>query len=177
MKNLFYCLILMILTLAAPAKSAEVGDIYYHDKTFSNKVDPDKVPIGVVFWVSPDNNFGLIVSVEQITNKLNLTEAKAYCSNFSTLGTKPGDWALPAIDDLLKLGNSFSVELGGLTNNLTTINNILKTIPVAGQLKSTTYIANGISGYPANVNLSTGAIQIENEYYSRVYEVRCITGF
>ena len=188
MKNLCFRLILMILILATPAKSAEVGDIYYHDKTFSNKVDPDKVPIGVVFWVSPDNNFGLIVSVEQINDTLNLTEAKAYCGNFSTLGTKPGDWSLPRIDDLLKLSNSYSTELNGMSNNFTKINNILKNIPTASQLKSANYIAYGSdetiysSGYDRSyafyVNLATGAINGTGLTISaQKYEVRCITGF
>ena len=172
MKNFFYCLILMILTLAAPAKSAEVGDIYYHDKTFSNKVDPDKVPIGVVFWVSPDNNFGLIVSLEQLPNTLGVTDADAYCNNFSTLGTNPGDWHLAYADDLFKLGNMYDNKTGKLTNNLSIINNALKNIPTASQLKSTIYVTYN-SSYGAGVNLSTGEFTSSNGKF----EVRCITGF
>ena len=177
MRNLFYCLILMLLTLAAPAKSAEVGDIYYHDKTFSDKVDPDKVPIGVVFWVSPDNNFGLIVSLEQIPNPLSPRDANTYCSNFSTLGTSPGDWQLPRVDELLKLGNSFSPETNALTTNLTKINNVLKTIPIASQLKSTNYVAYfNLNIYRTYyVNLGTGDVNNISDFHE--YEVRCITGF
>ena len=175
MKNLCFSLIMMILTLATPAKSAEVGDIYYHDKTFSNKVDPDKVPIGVVFWVSPDNNFGLIVSIEQIPNQLGTTDANAYCSNFSTLGTKPGDWQLARVDDLLKLGNSYNAETSAMTTNLTKINNVLKTITIASELKSTNYIAYSSSN-TYYVNLSTGAVASTSSSSAK-YEVRCITGF
>ena len=173
MKNLCFSLVMIILILAAPAKSAEVGDIYYHDKTFSNKVDPDKVPIGVVFWVSPDNNFGLIVSLEQIPNKQGSGDANTYCSNFSTLGTKPGDWQLARVDDLLKLGNSYNAETNAMTTNLTKINNILNTITIASPLKSDWYIAYG-GGYC--VNLSSGKVKY-GYINSTKCEVRCITGF
>lgn len=170
-KQFFACLILA-LVWAFPSWSAEVGDIYYHDKTFSNKVDPDKVPIGVVFWVAPDKNFGLIVSIEQLSTPLNSHDAKSYCANFQTLGTKVGDWTLPRIDDLQKLGNSY--KNGKLTNNFTTINNVLKKVPLASQLKAANYIAYGVYGYWAH--LSNGYVGYAGST-SAQYEVRCITGF
>lgn len=175
MRNLFLVFVVVILTWTFPAKSAEVGDIYYHDKTFSNKVNPDKVPIGVVFWVSPDNNFGLVVSLEQIPNPLNITDANAYCTNFSTLGTSPGSWVLPRIDDLLKLGNSYNRQTKSIINNLTKINNVLKTIDIASQIKETRYIAYSNTGYSYKVNLTTGNLASTNS--NEKLEVRCITGF
>lgn len=110
-----------------PADPAQIGDYYYSDGTYSPELDPEKTPIGIVFWVGnptqddatlaaehPGCTHGLVVS---------LTEKTQCCwqSACKTYGSTVNAWIVanaPEYDEILQSG-----AIIGDTNDL--INRIM----------------------------------------------------
>lgn len=172
MKRILGSMILTLILSAGTSQAAEIGDIYYHDKSINSSIDDAKLPIGVVYWVSPDKNFGLILSLNQ-PEKMNNAAANNYCANYMTLGTKAGDWQLPQLYELVRMGKE---QWDGIDNNkFEVLNTALAKLSMATPLKSDSgYIASGTKAW--NANLSTGALGMGNST-TNTYYVRCVTGF
>ena len=165
------------------AQAVEVGDIYFSDGTFNSSMQTGKKAIGLVYWVSPGKDFGLIMSLEEPSSTLNAYNADVYCEEYYTEGTYAGDWWLPKRIEMLRMGNE---KINGTANNkFTTLNNKLNTItkPTGGKatvLSATNYISR--SNYAYMFNPSTGAITAgstanNNQSSGNKYRVRCITSF
>ena len=96
MKKIWYSIIAGTALLEChTAQAVAIGDTYYSDKTFSAELVASKTPIGLVYWVSPGGDFGLIMQLEQPANTMNYYGANLYCNEYKTEGTKAGDWWLP----------------------------------------------------------------------------------
>ena len=68
-----------------PPPVPAVNDYYYSDGSFSTKLDAAKTPVGVIFWVNPDNadNFK-VVSLDKTTSQMK------WCTEIATTGAN--DW-------------------------------------------------------------------------------------
>ena len=106
--------------------------IVFADGSTGTYYDDKKDPIGIITYVHPNGqgNHGLIMSLDQPTVQ---TRAFAlhYCANYTTKGTKVGDWHLADIGEIGTMQNGDEIDN---TTQLNTINNILKTIPGAQAL-------------------------------------------
>lgn len=167
----FYAIVAILLMVSETAMAVEVGDIYYHDKTFDNKVIADKMPIGLVYWVSARKDHGYIMALNQ-PSPMDYAAARTYCQNYQTLGTGIGDWSLPYRIELLRMGNE---RIDGVSNTkFTDLNNKLKTISIGQALVADYYYwALSSSPYRCYLNkfgLNTGSAT--NSFY-----VRCVTRF
>lgn len=165
------------------AQAVEIGDIYYSDGTFASSMQTGKKAIGLVYWVSPGKDFGLIMSLEEPSTTQNAYNADVYCEEYYTEGTYAGDWWMPKRIEMLRMGNE---QINGKNNNkFTTLNNKLKTVTkstggTATALSAASYISS--SGYAYSFNPSTGAITAgstayNNQSNNNKFRVRCITAF
>lgn len=106
--------------------------IVFADGSTGTYYDDTKDPIGIITYVHPNGqgNHGLIMSLDQPTVQ---TRAFAlhYCANYTTKGTKVGDWHLADIGEIGTMQNGDEIDN---TTQLNTLNNILKTIPGAQAL-------------------------------------------
>ena len=106
--------------------------IAFADGSTGTYYDDSKDPIGIITYVHPNGqgNHGLIMSLDQPP-----VESRAfalhYCANYTTKGTKVGDWHLADIGEIGTMQNGDEIDN---TTQLNTINNILKTIPGAQAL-------------------------------------------
>ena len=106
--------------------------IVFADGSTGTYYDDKKDPIGIITYVHPNGqgNHGLIMSLDQPP-----VESRAfalhYCANYTTKGTKVGDWHLADIGEIGTMQNGDEIDN---TTQLNTINNILKTIPGAQAL-------------------------------------------
>lgn len=91
-------------------KAVKLYDVVYHDGTTSTSTSVSgKTPIGIVYYVQPDgkNLHGLIMSLEQPMVGTR-QEAIDYCAGYVTKGTNVGDWRLPNVTEMLRMGNEYS---------------------------------------------------------------------
>ena len=106
--------------------------IVFADGSTGTYYDDSKDPIGIITYVHPNGqgNHGLIMSLDQPTVQ---TRAFAlhYCANYTTKGTKVGDWHLADIGEIGTMQNGDEIDN---TDQLNKLNNILKTIPGAQAL-------------------------------------------
>ena len=106
--------------------------IVFADGSTGTYYDDSKDPIGIITYVHPNGqgNHGLIMSLDQPP-----VESRAfalhYCANYTTKGTKVGDWHLADIGEIGTMQNGDEIDN---TTQLNTLNNILKTIPGAQAL-------------------------------------------
>ena len=99
---------------------------------FLSFYNADKDPIGIVTYVHPNTqgNHGIIMALNQPPVETR-AEAIKYCANYTTKGTKVGDWHLADIGELMTMQNGDLIEDKTQFNN---INEVLKTIPGAQAL-------------------------------------------
>ena len=181
MKIIFTIIILFSFWSGHGATAAEVGDIYFSDKTFASTMQSGKQAIGVVYWVSPNKDFGYIMSLDEPTTTMNVFNANVYCLEYYTEGTLAGDWKLPQRIELIRMGK-YKVN-GTVTDNYTAMNNILSKVTKADGNKATTlgnksYVAN--SAWPYCFNPYSGVISGgggNTQASGTKYSVRCITAF
>lgn len=131
--------ILIITTLmlwSFNALAVEVGDVYYHDKSFSTEVETAKMPIGVVYWVNIDRTTGYVLALLQPAD-MDLATAKTQCANFSTLGTNAGNWKLPTMEQAFKMVTQR--WNGVIDQKFSVINRKLSKITTGQALKSGNY--------------------------------------
>lgn len=91
-------------------QAVKLYDVVYHDGTTSTSTSVSgKTPIGIVYYVQPDgkNLHGLIMSLEQPMVGTR-QEAIDYCAGYVTKGTNVGDWRLPNVTEMLRMGNEYS---------------------------------------------------------------------
>lgn len=91
-------------------KAVKLYDVVYHDGTTSTLTSVSgKTPIGIIYYVQPDgkNLHGLIMSLEQPMVGTR-QEAIDYCAGYVTKGTNVGDWRLPNVTEMLRMGNEYS---------------------------------------------------------------------
>ena len=106
--------------------------IVFADGSTGTYYDDKKDPIGIITYVHPNGqgNHGLIMSLDQPP-----VESRAfalhYCANYTTKGTKVGDWHLADIGEIGTMQNGDEIDN---TDQLNKLNNILKTIPGAQAL-------------------------------------------
>lgn len=172
--------IIMLLLSGGMIKSAEaveVGDIYYHDKTFSPivKIDGAKMPIGLVYWVYPSKDHGYIMALNQPVADT-FVNALRYCGNYTTLNTRVGDWRLPDFQQMVVMGNE---QWNGVKNNkFTVLNQKLATITGIGEAlvaewyNSNTTNSGGIQVFPSTGNQAWGGVVSANSV-----RFRCIMQF
>lgn len=182
MKTIFSTLLLSATLLTSPAVAVEVGDIYYIDKTFSSTVQSGKKAIGLVYWVSANKDYGYIMSLEEPTTTLNPYNANVYCQEYQIDGQTLGEWRLPYLVELVRMGNETIADKSN--NKFTTLNNKLKTLTkpsggAATALSSANYVTK--SSNPQTFNPSTGVPSTGGGGWEAgsgtKYNVRCITGF
>ena len=126
-----FAFITALLCLTPWVQAVEVGDIFYHDGSFDKTVKDDKVPVGLVYWVSERRDHGYIMTLDQPA-KMTYVSADSYCNSYVTLGTDKGEWKLPTFIELLRMGNE---RINGVSNTkFTTLNNKLKTLPTGQAL-------------------------------------------
>lgn len=116
------------------AQAVEVGDIYYHDGTFSNTFTSDKMAVGLVYWVSARKDYGFIMALNQ-PDDMTYGNAEAYCQSYQVLGIPKGTWHVPNRMELLHMGKE---QWNGTANDkFTQLNAKLATITGIGEsLKS-----------------------------------------
>lgn len=175
MKKILSLIILAILLSPNNSGAAEVGDIYFHDKTFGSSVGEGKLPIGMVFWVSKSKNHGLVMQLNQPA-AIPWTDARAYCANLTTLGTKIGDWHLPSLMEMLRM--SKSTWGGGTTDNkFNYLNNKLTALTGIGEAMVAanyhTFAANG----GVMLNPSTGVPGYAGSLNTGTQRARCVMAF
>lgn len=170
---LFFIMVICLSCWHHSAQAVEVGDIYYHDGTFDRTVRDDKVPVGLVYWVSRRRDYGYILSLEQPAS-MNFSSATAYCENYVTLGTKAGDWRLPYVIELARMGNE---RIKGVSNTkFDTLNAKLQSIPNGQQLLSNKYYWVKVSGTNGLMYLNTYGIRSTTSSTSMFYP-RCVKMF
>lgn len=70
---------------------------------------------GIIFYVSPNGNSGLVISLNDITTDKNYREASYSISNLNLLSNGFADWRLPNIKELnIVFDSLYSKSLGGL---------------------------------------------------------------
>lgn len=106
--------------------------VVFSDGTTGTFYNADKDPIGIVTYVHPNTqgNHGIIMALNQPPVETR-DEAIKYCANYTTKGTKVGDWHLADIGELMTMQNGDLIEDKTQFNN---INEVLKTIPGAQAL-------------------------------------------
>ena len=154
------------------AYSVEVGDVFYHDGTFDKTVRDDKVPVGLVYWVSARRDHGYIMTLDQPA-AMTYVSAQSYCNSYVTLGTKKGEWKLPNAMEILRMGNE---RINGVSNTkFATLNAKLKTLPTGQELLADSWYWIESRGYGITYlnkyGFSTDA-QNRNMFYPR-----CVKGF
>lgn len=80
-----FAFITALLCLTPWVQAVEVGDIFYHDGSFDKTVKDDKVPVGLVYWVSERRDHGYIMTLDQPA-KMTYVSADSYCNSYVTLG-------------------------------------------------------------------------------------------
>ena len=138
MKKIVLMSLMMLAALHTQnAAAVSVGDILYHDGTFSSSFTSDKMAIGVVYWVSPQNGFGHVMALNQ-PNDMTYENAVAYCESYQTVGAAKGRWHLPNPTELIHMGKE---QWNGTSNNkFAELNAKLATITDLGeQLKAGSY--------------------------------------
>ena len=179
--KIFFTIFLLSILVCRNASAVEVGDIYFSDKTFSSSMQSGKQAIGLVYWVSPNKDFGYIMALDEASSNMNVFNANVYCLEYYTEGTLAGDWKLPQRIELIRMGK-YRVN-GTTTDNYTAMNNILGRVTkadgkAATKLSSKNYVAN--SSYPYAFNPATGRITGGGgtaQGAAASYGVRCITAF
>ena len=162
----------LLYTNSSP-NAAEVGDILYHDGTFDKTVLSDKVPIGVVFWVSDRRDHGYVLTLEQPA-KMAYSSAISYCNSYKTLGTAAGDWKLPNAMEILRMGNE---RINGVTNTkFNTLNTKLKSIPNGQELLASQYYWIESRGFGLTY-LDKFGFTTSNDSAGSMYYPRCVKGF
>ena len=106
--------------------------VVFSDGTTGTFYNAEKDPIGIVTYVHPNTkgNHGIIMALNQPPVETR-DEAIKYCANYTTKGTKVGDWHLADIGELMTMQNGDLIEDKTQFNN---INEVLKTIPGAQAL-------------------------------------------
>ena len=106
--------------------------VVFSDGTTGTFYNAEKDPIGIVIYVHPNTkgNHGIIMALNQPPVETR-DEAIKYCANYTTKGTKVGDWHLADIGELMTIQNGDLIEDKTQFNN---INEVLKTIPGAQAL-------------------------------------------
>ena len=106
--------------------------VVFSDGTTSTFYNADKDPIGIVTYVHPNTqgNHGIIMALDQPPVETR-AEAIKYCANYTTKGTKVGDWHLADIGELMTMQNGDLIED---SNQFSTLNDVLATIPGAQAL-------------------------------------------
>ena len=175
MTRQFLTLLFCLFGLSS-AHAVEVGDIMYHDQTFSPTyigASSAKMPIGVVFWTYPSKDHGLIMALNQPVDDT-FANAKVYCENYTTLNFNVGSWRLPDRYELMHMAKQ---SWNGVSDDkFNVLNKKLATITGVGeQLKSGNYhsMMNSNYGYP--INLSTGVLGTSRN--SSTIHFRCIMAF
>ena len=138
MKKILYMVLTLVFALATrPAAAVEVGDIYYHDGTFSNTFTTDKMAVGLVYWVSARKDFGHIMALNQ-PDDMTYDNAVAYCKSYQTLGAAKGRWHLSNPTELIHMGKE---QWNGTANDkFTQLNAKIATITNMGEpLKAGSY--------------------------------------
>lgn len=160
---------LLISLWSFNAAAVDVGDIYYSDKSFNSSIVSSKMPIGVVFWVNTDKSQAYVLALNQPSN-MAISVAKTQCANFSTLGTKAGDWKLPS----MKQGFSMITQRnnGVSDNKFTILNNKLTKVETGQALKNDYYWTLGYQN-KWKVNPSTGDMNYDAST-SGSRAVRCV---
>lgn len=181
MKKLCVMMMAAFLLQILSARAAEVGDIFYSDKTFSSKLESDKLPIGLLYYVSVAGDYGLVMALNQPPAK-KYQEAWTYCNDYTPLGTSRGFWRLPTLQEWMRAMNE---QWNGVKNNkLTILNQKLATISIANTLLTNDYMvrtsASGQNdGYYNLINLNTGVIPADYTQYSYsnsgARNFRCVT--
>lgn len=185
MKKLGFCgVLVMVLLLSSQVMAADVGDIYYSDKTFSAELVKGKKPIGMVYWTSPAKDFGLIMQLEQPMSTMNHYEASQYCNEYFTEGTMAGDWRLPRRMEQIRMGEE--QILGVKNGKFATLNAKLPQIKV-GETVLGQALLGGNKYYRTDSQigyvfyLGTGGFSTVNTDDSPTngnrFYVRCITAF
>lgn len=152
------------------AQALEVGDIYYFDKSTSKDLDPDKLPIGLVYWVNDAKDYALVMALPQPTD-MNLTTAQAQCNNYEPLGTAKGDWHLP---NLIEAMHMVSQKWNSIVDNkFTVLNDKLGKVTTGQALKNSYYWTTSYNYY-WKVNPSTGDFSYDTTT-SNNRSVRCVT--
>ena len=161
---------------AAPCQAVDVGDVFYSDGTFSSTIteDANKLPIGLVYWVSISKDSGLIMSLKQPAD-MNYTDAVKHCDNYEVLGTTPGSWRLPDLPEQINMG--LEIWNGVSNDKFNVLNNRLGKISIAQKLLTGQYHSNTTGSAGTSVDLSTGLIQTEAGTSSGTKHVRCIRVF
>ena len=131
MKKILYAVLTLVFALATlPAAAVEVGDIYYHDGTFSNTFTTDKMAVGLVYWVSARKDYGLIMALNQ-PDDMTYANAMAYCQSYQVLGIPKGTWHVPNRIELVHMGKE---QWNGTANDkFTQLNAKLATITGIGE--------------------------------------------
>lgn len=167
----------MLVLLSSTAGAVEVGDIMYHDRTFSSVLDTSgaRMPIGLVYWVYPSKDHGYVMALNQPLDA-KWADAKTYCYNFTTLNTSIGSWRLPDLQELIRMGKE---QWNGVNNDKYNIlNKKLATITGVGeQLKSGMYHSHTTSSSGIRVDLSAGQITFNNSANTATSHFRCIMQF
>lgn len=108
------------------------NQVVFSDGSTGTYYDPTKDAIGIVTYVHPNaqNNHGLIMSLEQPSVQSRDFAIK-YCANYTTKGTKVGDWHLADIGEISTMQNGDVIDN---STQFTTLNTLLSTIPGAQAL-------------------------------------------
>lgn len=106
--------------------------IVFSDGTTNTFYNADKDAIGIVIYVHPNTqgNHGIIMALNQPTVQTR-DEAIKYCANYTTKGTKVGDWHLADFGELMTMQN---YDLSDGSMQFQNLNSVLKTIPGAQAL-------------------------------------------
>lgn len=175
-KNVFALFLLNLI--ASPVQAVEVGDIMYHDRTFTATyigASSAKMPIGLVYWTYPSKDHGYVMALNQPVDDT-WAQASDYCQNFTTLNTKVGDWRLPDLQELIPMGKQSWNKIGDDKFNV--LNKKLATITGVGEaLKTGNYHSHTTGNAGVLVNLSTGAIINGNSTNKDTQHFRCIMQF
>lgn len=172
-KYLILSWVLALLPLQAQA--IEVGDIMYHDRTFSPivNVSGSKMPIGLVYWVNASRDHGLAMALNQPVNDT-WANAKSYCANFTTLNANVGSWRLPDQSELIRMGKQ--QWNGTIDEKFKILNQKLVTITGVGEVLVTGFYHSHTQGSAGvRVDLSTG--NISNGTSTTSSHFRCVMAF
>lgn len=175
-KNVFALFLLNLI--ASPVQAVEVGDIMYHDGTFTATyigASSAKMPIGLVYWTYPSKDHGYVMALNQPVDKT-WKEAKVYCENYTTLNFNVGSWRLPDFPELIAMGKQSWNGVGDDKFNI--LNKKLATITGVGEaLKTGNYHSYTQTSYGNLVDLSTGTPATSGNTNSSTQHFRCIMQF
>ena len=154
------------------AQAVDIGDIFYHDGSFDKTLKDDKIPVGLVYWVSHKHDHGYIMSLDQPA-KMTYISAVSYCNSYVTLGTTKGEWKLPHAMELLRMGNE---RINGVSNTkFNTLNAKLQTLPTGQALIADQYYWIQSRGYGL-AYLNKFGFRTDGQN-SGLFYPRCMKGF